>query len=123
MIQIQEIYKLYKECNQNICTDTRVNDIKNSLFFGLNGTNFNGNLYAGKAIKKGAKYAIIESDEPSSNSQIIHVKDTIKTLQLLAKLHRENFNIPIISITGSNGKTTTKEILNHLLSTYTVYFH
>lgn len=117
MSQIEEIYKLYKECNQKICTDTRSSDIKNSIFFGIKGDNFDGNLYAEQALEMGAKYAITESNNFKSNPRVIYVKKTIKTLQLLAKLHREKFNIPIISITGSNGKTTTKEILNHLLST------
>ena len=117
MNQIQEIYKLYKKCNQKICTDTRSSDIKNSIFFAIKGDNFDGNLYVEQALEMGAKYAVTESSNFKSNPKLINVKDSIKTLQLIAKLHRENFNIPIISITGSNGKTTTKEILNHLLST------
>ncbi len=117
MSQIQKIYNIYKECSQKICTDTRDSDVKNSIFFGIKGVNFNGNLYAEKALAKGAKYSIITSNKPNSNPRIIHVTDTVKTLQQLAKIHRKNFNIPIISITGSNGKTTTKEILYHLLST------
>lgn len=117
MSQINEIYKLYKECDQKISINSRSNDIKNSLFFGIKGEKFDGNLFVEKALENGAKYAIKESNKNSDNPKIIHVKDTIKTLQLLAKKHRENFNIPIISITGSNGKTTTKDILNNFLST------
>ena len=117
MSQIQDIYKLYQECDQKICTDTRSSDIKNSIFFGIKGDNFDGNLYVEKALEMGAKYAVTESNNYTSNPKLIYVKNTITTLQLLAKLHRENFSIPIISITGSNGKTTTKEILYHLLST------
>lgn len=115
-MKITEIYNLYKE-NFLVDTDTR-NIRKNSIFFALKGSNFNGNKYALEAIKKGANYAIV--DEPlqefNNNPKTILVKDVLTTLQNLAKHHRKELNIPIIALTGSNGKTTTKELINTVLS-------
>ena len=112
----KKIYQLYLKYNQKISTDSRSKNIKDSIFFALKGDNFNGNVFAKSALKNGAKIAIVEECNGKSNSKIIHVKDTLKTLQNIAKIHRSYFSIPFIAITGTNGKTTTKELLNNLLS-------
>jgi UDP-N-acetylmuramoyl-tripeptide--D-alanyl-D-alanine ligase len=113
-MDIKEIYKHFQECD-GVSTDTRQIQ-KDSMFFALKGDNFNGNEYAQDAISKGAKYAIIDEDNFLSDDQYIVVKDVLKTLQELANYHRRQFTIPFIAITGSNGKTTTKELLNSVLS-------
>jgi len=88
----------------------------------LKGGNFNGNSFALTALDNGAAYAIVDEDIDSSNERLIKVKDVLTTLQLLAKHHRQQFSIPFIAITGSNGKTTTKELVNAVLSsTYKTY--
>ncbi len=112
-MKIKSIYKLFLECN-SICTDTRkIQD--NDLFFALKGDNFNGNKFAEQALESGAKHAIID-EKKYENEHTILVKDVLKTLQELATYHREQLNIPIIALTGSNGKTTTKELINVVLS-------
>lgn len=108
-----ELYKKFKECNQEICTDTR-HIIPGSLFFALKGANFNGNEFAQKAIDAGAKFAVIDEDKYHTEGTIL-VKDVLKSLQNLANHHRQQFNIPVIGITGSNGKTTTKELVAAVL--------
>ncbi len=114
-MKIEEIYQLYLDCDQQVCTDTR-KIIDGSLFFALKGDNFNGNDYAEQALEKGAKYAIV--DEPTHKGDNIYlVKDVLKCLQDLANHHRQQFDIPFIGITGSNGKTTTKELIAAVLET------
>lgn len=108
------IYPKFLKSN-GICTDTRKLN-KNDLFFALKGENFNGNKYAKKAINNGALYAIIDEVKYKVNDQYILVNNVLETLQELATYHREQLNIPIIALTGSNGKTTTKELINLLLS-------
>ena len=112
---IPEIYKLYIE-NFIVDTDTR-NIRKNTLFFALKGDKFNGNKFAEEALKKGAKYSIIDEKEYQTNDSIILVDDVLNCLQELASYHRKVLNIPILAITGSNGKTTSKELINSVLST------
>lgn len=112
-MDIKKIYQLYLECDQQICTDTR-KIISGSLFFALKGDNFNGNEYAQQALEKGAKYAII-SEVTDDLENTVLVTDTLKCLQDLANYHRKQFNIPVIGITGSNGKTTTKELMAAVL--------
>ncbi|WP_299246864.1 UDP-N-acetylmuramoyl-tripeptide--D-alanyl-D-alanine ligase [uncultured Aquimarina sp.] len=108
------IHKLFLE-SSGVCTDTR--KIKsNNLFFALKGDNFNGNRYAEQAIKSGASYAIIDDEKFLASEKYILVDDVLKTLQDLATYHRKHLNIPIIALTGSNGKTTTKELINCVLS-------
>jgi UDP-N-acetylmuramoyl-tripeptide--D-alanyl-D-alanine ligase len=97
-----------------ICTDTRKIK-KGSLFFALKGENFNGNKFADKAIKNGCSFAIIDEKEYANSSNTILVDNVLVTLQELAKLHRKQLNIPIIGITGTNGKTTSKELVNAVL--------
>ncbi len=112
-MNIKSIYKLFLECN-SICTDTRkLQD--NDIFFALKGDNFNGNKFAKQAIKEGAKYAIIDDKEFEGENTFL-VVDVLETLQELASYHRIQLNIPIIALTGSNGKTTTKELINAVLS-------
>ena len=115
MINIQELYLIYQQ-SYRVSTDTR-KITKGCLFFALKGENFNGNLFTEEALKKGASYAIVDEDVATSNSNIILVDNVLKTLQLLASYHREQLNIPIVGLTGSNGKTTTKELINTVLST------
>ncbi|MBP0903487.1 UDP-N-acetylmuramoyl-tripeptide--D-alanyl-D-alanine ligase [Mariniflexile gromovii] len=113
-MKIEQLHKLFLEC-QSACTDTR--KIKpNDMFFALKGDNFNGNTYAVKAIESGAKYCIVDEAEFNTSPQTILVTNVLETLQELASFHRTYLNIPIIALTGSNGKTTTKELINATLS-------
>ncbi|WP_452597188.1 UDP-N-acetylmuramoyl-tripeptide--D-alanyl-D-alanine ligase [Pontimicrobium sp. MEBiC01747] len=112
---IPQIHKLFLE-NNSISTDTR-KVRKGDLFFALKGEHFNGNTFANQALDKGAKYVIIDEKEYHSNTEkTIHVEDVLKTLQALATYHRNYLKLPIIALTGSNGKTTTKELINAVLS-------
>jgi UDP-N-acetylmuramoyl-tripeptide--D-alanyl-D-alanine ligase len=111
---IKEIYNLYSEYYL-VNTDTR-NIRKNSIFFALKGENFNGNKYAEEAIKKGASYAIVDEEEYKTTESVILVDNVLQCLQELAAYHREILNVPILALTGSNGKTTTKELINAVLS-------
>lgn len=115
-MEIKDLYAIYNQY-PNITTDTR-NCVKDSIFFALKGANFNGNQYAAKALDLGCKYAIVDEAEYADRSKnIILVDDCLATLQLLARYHRNQFKIPIIGITGTNGKTTTKELITAVLST------
>lgn len=115
-MNINTLHQLYLESTK-VCTDTRKIE-KDNIYFALKGDNFNGNLFANKAITLGAKYVVIDEDveKEFSDHKYIIVKDVLTTLQKLAKFHRTYLNIPIISITGSNGKTTTKELINATLN-------
>lgn len=105
-----------------VCTDTRKIQ-KDCLFVCLKGANFNGNLFATQALEQGAKYVIVDEDLEVTSDSIIRVEDTLKYLQLLANYHRSKFTIPVIGITGSNGKTTSKELISVVLSKkYNVLF-
>lgn len=111
---ITALYQLFLE-NNTICTDTR-KITKCCLFFALKGDNFNGNEFAEDAIKLGASFAIIDQKHYKIDHRYILVDDVLKTLQALSTLHRTTLGIPIIALTGSNGKTTTKELMNSVLS-------
>src|SRR5687768_14338503 len=114
-MNIEALYQIYLQY-PSIQTDTR--KIKaGDLFFALKGSNFNGNEFAKEAINKGAAYAIIDEDSFSIAEKTILVEDSLQALQRLAKHHRQQFTIPFIAITGSNGKTTTKELIHAVLST------
>lgn len=118
---INKLYEVYKE-HPEITTDSR-NVPQNSIFFALKGGNFNGNKYAKNALKKGASYAIIDEEEYQNGEQYILVDDVLLTLQTLALYHRRQLNIPFLAITGSNGKTTTKELISSVLATgYKTHF-
>lgn len=113
-MNIEQLYKIY--CNSYLVdTDTR-KVRKNSIYFALKGENFNGNKFAAIALKNGATYAIVDEEKYNTHSNIILVKNVLETLQQLANFHRKKLNIPIIALTGSNGKTTTKELINVVLN-------
>ncbi|GGG81321.1 UDP-N-acetylmuramoyl-tripeptide--D-alanyl-D-alanine ligase [Parapedobacter pyrenivorans] len=98
-----------------ISTDTR-NIQPNSLFFALKGENFNGNAFAGEALEKGARYAVIDEPQYQTDERFLLVADVLTALQELARHHRHQLRIPIVGITGTNGKTTTKELIHAVLS-------
>lgn len=113
-MNIEQLHKLYLTAT-GVSTDTR-KIINGNLFFALKGENFDGNLFAEKAIELGAAHAIIDDEnylKPVKN--IILVENVLETLQNLAKFHRTYLNIPIIALTGSNGKTTSKELIHAVL--------
>ncbi len=112
---IKELYQIFIKHPQ-VSTDTR-RIIKDSIFFALKGENFDGNLFASSALENGAAFAVIDNEKYYiNNGKYILVDDTLGTLQLLAINHRQNFTIPFFGITGTNGKTTTKELINSVLS-------
>jgi len=116
MSNLSELTKLY-QCyldHPQVITDSRKIEPA-CLFFALKGPSFNGNQYAAEAISKGAAFAIIDESEFDKGEQYILVKDVLATLQDLARHHRRQFEIPVIAITGSNGKTTTKELISRVL--------
>ncbi|MBC7904543.1 MAG: UDP-N-acetylmuramoyl-tripeptide--D-alanyl-D-alanine ligase [Gemmatimonadaceae bacterium] len=119
-MNIEALYAIYQEF-PSVQTDTRKLK-KGDIFFALKGPNFNANAFAAKALQAGAAYSIIDDAEYVSGEKTILVDDVLTTLQALAKHHRLQFDIPFIAITGSNGKTTTKELLHAVLaSTFITY--
>lgn len=114
-MSIKELYQIYQQYS-TVSTDSR-KITKDCLFFALKGDNFNGNQYAQKAIAEGAAYAVIDEENYRAGDQYIVVEDVLTTLQQLATHHRQQFDIPLLAITGSNGKTTTKELVNAVMST------
>ncbi len=113
-MNIEQLYKLY---SQSYLADTDTRKIrKGSIFFALKGANFNGNKFAADALKSGSSYVVIDEKEYNQHANFILVENVLETLQQLANFHRKQLNIPIISLSGSNGKTTTKELINVLLS-------
>lgn len=111
---IEQLYDIYLE-HPKVTTDSRKIE-KDTLFFALRGENFNGNTFAAEAIEKGARYAVVDQKDLPQNPGFIFVEDVLEILQNLAVLHRLSFDIPFIALTGSNGKTTTKELLQAVLS-------
>lgn len=112
---MNQLYQLFRQCS-SVCTDTRKID-HDCIFFALKGDHFNGNLFAETAIKLGAKYAVVDEEIGFDSSSIIKVDNVLQSLQDLANYHRKILNTPIIALTGSNGKTTTKELINAVLAT------
>jgi len=112
---ISELYELYLH-NPKVTTDSR-NCPFGSIFFALKGENFDGNQYASKALDSGCAYAVIDNPNYITGDRTILVDNVLKTLQQLAHRHRKALGTPVIGITGSNGKTTTKELLAAVLST------
>jgi UDP-N-acetylmuramoyl-tripeptide--D-alanyl-D-alanine ligase len=107
-MKIEELHKLFLNAD-GISTDTR--KLKpNSIFFALKGDNFNANQFAAQAISEGCSYAVIDEKEFAISDQFILVENVLKTLQDLANYHRRQFKIPVIGITGSNGKNNYKRI-------------
>lgn len=113
-METAKLYELFRSSN-GITTDTRTIE-KDSIFFALKGDNFNGNAFAQNALEKGASFAIIDEEEFKISEKTILVADVLEALQKLANFHRKQLNTPILSLTGSNGKTTTKELINAVLS-------
>jgi UDP-N-acetylmuramoyl-tripeptide--D-alanyl-D-alanine ligase len=113
-MNIEELYKVYRK-HPVICTDTRKIS-ESCLFFALKGDQFNGNEFANQAIETGAAFAIIDDPKYALNEHFILVSNVLETLQDLARFHRKMLSIPVIGITGSNGKTTSKELLRSVLS-------
>lgn len=111
---ITELYQIYLS-HPSVQTDTRKLQ-KGDIFFALKGPNFDGNAFAANALEAGAAYAVIDEERYRSDDRFIVVDDVLNTLQLLANHHRKQLDIPFIAITGSNGKTTTKELINTVLS-------
>src|SRR6187549_1238425 len=115
LIMIEYIYNIYQR-HPSIQTDTRKLK-QGDIFFALKGPNFNGNAFAKSALEAGAAYAVIDEDVDPANDRLLKVDDVLTALQELALHHRRQFNIPFIAITGSNGKTTTKELVHAVLAT------
>ena len=114
-MEIDDIHSLFSK-SSGISTDTRTIKKKN-IFFCLKGPNFNGNLFIDQAIALGASFVIYDEEKLDHKSKkAIKVKNALETLQALAKYHRSKFNIPVIGLTGSNGKTTSKELISSVLS-------
>lgn len=111
---IEELHALFL-AYPKICTDTRKIS-ENCLFFALKGPNFNGNAFAQDALDKGAAFAIIDEEKFSTSEKTILCQSVLKTLQELATYHRNHCKAKVISLTGSNGKTTTKELINSVIS-------
>ncbi len=114
MTSIEEIYSHFL-VSSAISTDTR-SILPNSIFFALKGPTFNGNKFAIKALSSGASFAIVDEPEYQLNDQCLLVPDCLTALQQLASYHRQQLKIPFLAITGSNGKTTTKELVRNVLS-------
>ena len=112
-MNIARLHNIFLNCNA-VCTDTRKIQ-NNDLFFALKGDNFNGNQFAAQALEKGAAYAVIDEAEFALDDRCILVDDALNTLQELAQYHRRYLGIKIVALTGSNGKTTTKELIHAVL--------
>ena len=114
MIKIEELYQYFLNC-QSIVIDTR-KITANSMFFALKGEKYDANKFAKDALKLGATYVVIDNNDYFIDDRTILVDDSLQTLQALAAYHRVQLNLPIIALTGSNGKTTSKELINVVLS-------
>ncbi len=114
MNRINQLYEQFKKCSK-VTTDSRL-DVEGSLFFALSGENFDGNRFAHKAIQKGAMMAVVDNLGSDSDSNFFPVENVLITLQKLAERHRKEMNTPLLAITGTNGKTTTKELVSTVLS-------
>ena len=112
-MEIKELYDIFLQ-SAGVCTDTRTLK-KNQLFFALKGENFDGNRFALQALEKGASYAVAGEDLEADDPRLIKVPDTLETLKALAADHRRQLRIPVIGLTGTNGKTTTKELIKTAL--------
>ncbi len=112
---IPDLYKIFLK-HPTIITDSR-KIRKNCIFWALKGENFDGNQFVKEALNSGASYAVIDNPEFSVPDKTILVKNALETLQLLANFHRKELNLPIFALTGTNGKTTTKELIYSVLST------
>jgi UDP-N-acetylmuramoyl-tripeptide--D-alanyl-D-alanine ligase len=113
-MDIDNIHSLFLKCN-SVSIDTRRIE-HNSIFVAIKGERFDANTFAEEALEKGASYVIIDNEAYYIDQRTILVEDSLKALQELAKFHREYLKLPIIALTGSNGKTTTKELISVVLS-------
>ena len=113
-ITLEELYDIYLKY-PTVCTDTR-KIAPGCLFFALKGDNFDGNAFAQEALESGAAYAVVDDFSVVKDSRFLMVEDVLSTLQELAKYHRNTWDIPVIALTGSNGKTTTKELMAAVLT-------
>jgi UDP-N-acetylmuramoyl-tripeptide--D-alanyl-D-alanine ligase len=113
-MQIEKVYQIYL-ANKKISTDTR-QITPGSVFFALKGDKFNANEFAEEALNKGAAYAVIDEEKYKEDDRFILVDNVLETLQKLARHHRDQFTIPVLALTGSNGKTTSKELVHAVLS-------
>ncbi|MCQ2285541.1 MAG: UDP-N-acetylmuramoyl-tripeptide--D-alanyl-D-alanine ligase [Bacteroidales bacterium] len=111
---MENLYNLFIQTS-SVCTDTR-NILPDSLFFCLKGENFDGNEFALAALERGAKYVVTERKDLENHPQCVVVNDVLETLQQLSLYHRRQLTIPVLGITGTNGKTTTKELISAVLS-------
>jgi UDP-N-acetylmuramoyl-tripeptide--D-alanyl-D-alanine ligase len=109
-VVLGEIHKRFLECT-GACTDTR-QIVPGSMFFALKGPNFNANALAGEALKEGCRYSVVDDPAVAVDDRYVLVGDVLSTLQALAHLHRMRFDVPVLGITGTNGKTTTKELVH-----------
>jgi len=113
-MKIEQLYQHFLACN-SVCTDTRKIS-ENCIFFALKGENFDANTFTNEALEKGAKYVVIDNPTYKIEGKTLLVEDTLIALQKLANHHRKALNTKIIALTGSNGKTTTKELIHTVLS-------
>lgn len=113
-MNIQDIHNLFLQCS-SLSIDTRKIE-KNSMFFAIKGENFDANTFAKEALDLGALFVVIDNKSYFIDERTILVEDSLETLQELAKFHRAYLGLPIVALTGSNGKTTTKELINVVLS-------
>ncbi|MDR6966310.1 UDP-N-acetylmuramoyl-tripeptide--D-alanyl-D-alanine ligase [Flavobacterium arsenatis] len=113
-MEIKDIHKLFLQC-KSVSIDTRKIE-KNSMFIAIKGERFDANTFANEALEKGASYVIIDNRDYYIDQRTILTENSLETLQELAKFHRDYLKLPIIALTGSNGKTTTKELINVVLS-------
>ena len=111
---MEKLYEKYL-ASSGVQTDSR-KIVGGELFFALRGENFDGNRYAALALQAGAKYAVVDNPEVAVDERYVVVDDTLATLQELARHHRQRLSIPVLAITGTNGKTTTKELTSAVLS-------
>jgi UDP-N-acetylmuramoyl-tripeptide--D-alanyl-D-alanine ligase len=114
VMEIKELYAKFLQSGK-VSTDTRQID-PGSIFFALKGEKFNANTFADQALEKGAMYAVVDEEEHAQDNRCILVGDVLQALQRLARYHRDQLKFPVIGLTGSNGKTTSKELLHAVLS-------
>ncbi|MFN7116453.1 MAG: UDP-N-acetylmuramoyl-tripeptide--D-alanyl-D-alanine ligase [Saprospiraceae bacterium] len=116
MVTTEQLYSIFLQ-HPNIVTDSR--QVKaGDLFFALKGERFDGNQFAQKALEQGAAYVVVDDATVVSSAQFLLVEDTLLALQQLAQFHRRHFDIPVIAVCGSNGKTTTKDLISAVLSSH-----
>lgn len=121
MITLEQLYSIFRQ-HPEVCTDTR-KLTAGCLFFALKGYSFDGNRFAAQALEQGAAYAVVDDPSVVASDRYLLVSDGLTALQQLATHHRRQFDIPLVAIGGSNGKTTTKELVSAVLSSrYPCYF-